>query len=398
MQPLFSTFAQQIKHTDTRFVRYLYEQINWGSRLIAVVGSRGVGKTTMLFQHIKQRYDIGSGEVLYASLDHIWFSTHSLVDLAEEFHANGGKVLFLDEVHKYPTWSREIKNIYDSYPEMKIVFTGSSMLEIFKSDADLSRRAVKHTLYGLSFREFLEFEHGIKLAPVSLPELLEGHVALAAQVVDQIKPIVAFKEYLRYGYFPFYAEDRQTYHQRVLQTINTIIEVDLPAVKGIEYSSLLKIKKLLSIVASLVPFTPNISQLAEKVETTRGSLMNYLAALEQAGAILSLDKEAGGLKQLVKPEKLYLGNPNYAYALAGEGANIGSVRETFFLSSLHVTEQVTYSGQTDFLVNGIYSFEVGGKDKDSEQIKGLVGSYLAKDDIEIGYTNQIPLYLFGLTY
>ncbi len=398
MDQLFARFHYLISRTELGFVRYLYSRINWNNRLIGIVGSRGVGKTTMLFQHIKQTYDINSGEVLYASLDNIWFTTHSLLDLADDFHNNGGKALFLDEVHKYPNWSREIKNIYDSYPRMKVVFTGSSMLDIHKSGADLSRRAIKYTLYGLSFREYLEFEYGFKMDAVSLEELLKTHVEIAAIVAKSIKPIVAFKDYVRYGYYPFYKEDREGYYQRVQETVNAILEVDLPSVMDIEFATILKIKKLFSIIATLVPFTPNISQLATQIEVSRPSLLKYLNALDGAHAVMTLDKEARGLKQLVKPEKIYLGNTNYAYAFAGESVDTGNVRETFFYSLVAATNNITYSDKTDFLVDSKYSFEVGGKDKTAAQIQGITDSYLAKDNIEMGFGNHIPLWMFGLLY
>lgn len=398
MEQLFTIFQQLIAKTDTSFVRYLYHRINWNNRLIAIVGSRGVGKTTMLFQHIKQNYGNNSKEVLYASLDNLWFASHTLVELADEFHKNGGIALYLDEVHKYPNWSREIKNIYDSYPDMKIVFTGSSMLDIFRSQGDLSRRALKYTLYGLSFREYLEFEYGLHMEVVSLETLLKDHIGIATEIGSQIKPIVAFKEYLRYGYFPFYKEDKQDYLLRLAETVNTVIEIDLPSNIDIEYATILKIKKLYAIIAGLVPFTPNISQLAAQVGTTRTNLLKYLDALERARAVLLLDKQAKGLKGLVKPEKIYLGNTNYAYAFAAGEPDAGNLRETFFFSMLNVTEQVLWSDKTDFRVNDKYSFEIGGQNKGTAQIAGISDSFLAKDNIEVGYGNQIPLWLFGMMY
>ena len=398
MEQLFPRFQALVARTDTRFVRYLYHQIDWNNRLIAIVGSRGVGKTTMLFQHIKQNYDPTSGEVLYVSLDNMWFGTHTLVELADEFHKNGGKALYLDEVHKYPNWSREIKNIYDSYPDLKVVFTGSSMLDIFRSGNDLSRRAMKYTLHGMSLREYFEYEHGLKFDAIDLMTLLKEHVRIATSISVQTKPIVVFKEYLRYGYFPFYKEDKSGYFVRLAETVNTIIDVDLPANREIEFSTLNKIRKLFSIIAASVPFTPNIMQLSSQVETTRPSLMMNLDALEKANAILMLDKEAKGLKRLVKPEKIYLGNTNYVYAFAGERGDIGNLRETFFYSQLNVTHEVTYSDKTDFLIDGKYSFEIGGKNKGQSQIRELADAYVVKDNIEIGFGNQLPLWLFGLLY
>ena len=376
MEQLLFRFQLLIARTDTRFVRYLYKKINWNNRLIAILGSRGVGKTTMLLQHIKQNYDTASGEVLYASLDNLWFATHTLFDLADEFQKNGGKTLYIDEVHKYPDWSREVKNIYDSFPDLKIVFTGSSMLDIFRSGSDLSRRAMKYTLHGMSLREYLEYEKGLKLDAIDLKTLFKEHVMIATDLCRRIKPIAVFKEYLKYGYFPFYKEDKEGYFVRLSETVNTIIEVDMPVNMNIEFSTINKIRKLLSIIAASVPFTPNITQLATLVDTTRPSLLMYLDALEKANAILMLDKESKGLKRLVKPEKIYLGNTNYAYAFANDKTDTGNLRETFFYSLLNVTNKVAYSDKTDFLVDDRYSFEVGGKRKGQDQISGLPDVYI----------------------
>jgi len=398
MEALQSVFRILAERTQDEFTRYLYPQVNWGNRLIAIVGSRGVGKTTMLLQHIKRTYDIHSGEVLYASLDNLYFATHTVLELADRFRKNGGKALFLDEVHKYKGWSREIKNIYDSFPDLKVVVTGSSMLNIFSADSDLSRRAIKYTLAGMSFREFLEYEHGVKLDPVPLEKILTEHGKIAAEVNRAVKPVAAFREYLKFGYFPYYKEDRQGYYQRVAQTVNTIMDVDLPANMEIEYSTIVKIRKLFSIVADSVPFTPNIATLAGQVGTTRGSLLGYFDALEKAHALLLLDKEAKGLKRLVKPEKVYLGNPNYAYAFSEKSVDVGNLRETFFYSQLAVTNTVTYTSQTDFLVDGKYNFEVGGRKKGHAQIGDLPNAYIAADDMEYGTGMKIPLWLFGMLY
>jgi hypothetical protein len=398
MESLRSIFHILASRTETGFTRYLYRHINWNNRLIAIVGSRGVGKTTMLLQHIKQNYDIYSPEVLYASLDNLYFSTHSVFELADEFRKNGGKALYLDEVHKYKGWSREVKNIYDSFPDLKVVITGSSMLNIFHADSDLSRRAIKYTLAGMSFREFLEYEHSIKLDPVPLDTILTQHVRLASEINGKVKPIAAFKEYLKYGYFPYYKEDREGYYQRVAQTVNTIMDVDLPANIEIEFSTIAKIRKFFSIIADSVPFIPNMAELARQVDTTRPSLLNYLDALEKAHAILLLDKEAKGLKRLVKPEKVYLGNTNYAYAFSEKGVDVGNLRETFFYSQLVVSNAVTYTSLTDFLVDGKYSFEIGGRKKGKAQIDDIPNAFIAADDIEYGSGSRIPLWLFGMLY
>jgi len=398
MQQLYATFYQQIKRVSTDFTRCLYHEIHWQNRLIAIVGSRGAGKTTLLLQHIKLNYPQLSGEVLYVSLDNLWFSTHTLLYLADEFSKQGGKALYLDEVHNYPGWSREIKNIYDSYPDIKIVFTGSSLLEVFKGEADLSRRAVRYTLYGLSFREFLQYEYGIKMDALSFEEILSNHTQLAMDIGVKVKPLVAYNEYIRYGYFPYYKEDKEMYPIRLLGTLNTIIETDLPAVEHIDYYSVVKIKKLFTILALLVPFTPNISKLSNDIETTRVSVLNYLYYLEKAQAVMLLSKESFGMKQMSKPDKVYLGNTNFAFALGEELANIGSVRESFFMNQVRVKNKVTFSDRVDFVVSDKYHIEIGGKNKTKQQLAGLDNAYIAVDNIEIGYGNQIPLWMFGLTY
>jgi predicted AAA+ superfamily ATPase len=398
MRQLFETFYQLIERTSTDFIRYLYHEIRWESRLVAITGARGTGKTTLLLQYIKNNCATYSGEVLYVSLDNIWFTTHSLLDLADDFHKMGGKALFLDEVHKYPTWSVEIKNIYDSYPDLKVVFTGSSMLEIHKGEADLSRRAAVFHLPGLSFREFLELEYNYRTDCLSLADVINRHVEAARDISRALKPLPAFKDYLSFGYFPFYREDKPLYHEKLLATLNTILDVDLPATERIDYYSIGRIKKLFVILSQLVPCIPNISALSKELETTRVSLLNYLFYLKKAQALLLLDKEASGIKQLAKPEKIYLGNTNYAYALGGDKTDIGNIRETFFFSQMRVKHVVTYSSEVDFLVDGMYSFEIGGKNKTQKQLEGTENGFLALDNIEAGFRNEIPLWLFGMTY
>ncbi|GHT39347.1 ATPase AAA [Bacteroidia bacterium] len=400
MKQLFSTFYRRLEQTNDDFERYLVHEINWSNRLIAIVGARGSGKTTLLLQHIKKEYGTQPEDVLYVSLDNIWFSNNRLYDLANEFMLNGGKILFLDEVHKYPDWSREIKNIYDDFPELKVVFTGSSMLEIFRSDADLSRRVRRYTLQGMSFREYLIYEGLLDKSQraYTLDEVLHNHIALSRTVCYEIKPLPAFKKYLQYGYYPYYKEDLEGYYERVMQTFNTIIETDLPSVEKIDISSINRIKKLFFILSSLVPFTPNISQLSQQTGVTRVSLLNYLYYLEKANAILLLNKEASGMRQMVKPDKIYLQNTNYAYALSPDNVDIGTMRETFFFNQLQVKHQVTYTQATDFKIDNNYHFEIGGRNKGREQIQGLPNAFLALDDIETGFKNDVPLWLFGFLY
>lgn len=400
MNSLFTAFYRRLDRIDENFERYLILNIRWNNRLIALTGARGSGKTTLLLQYIKSTFGATPEGVLYASLDNIWFTDNKLYSLAEEFNTMGGKALFLDEVHKYPDWSREIKNIYDDFPELKIVFTGSSMLEIFKADADLSRRAIHYSLEGLSFREFLIYEGLLskEQSSFSLEDILENHVAIAGDICSKIKPVPAFKNYLKYGYYPYYKEDIISYPDRVLQTFNTIIEADLPSVERIDIYSIYKIKKLFYILSTLVPFVPNISKLSIELGVTRVSLMNYLHYLDKAQAIMILEKEANGMSRLVKPEKIYLQNSNYTFALSGEEQNTGNARETFFFNQLRVKHAVTYTKETDFLVDGKCYFEIGGKSKTKAQIVNLPNSYLALDDIERGFKNEIPLWLFGFLY
>lgn len=400
MKQLFSIFYKHLERTSDRFERYLSKEIKWNNRLIAITGARGCGKTTLLLQHIKKEYGNYPEKVLYASLDNIWFSNNRLYDLAHDFLIMGGECLFLDEVHKYTNWSREIKNIYDDFPEIKIVFTGSSMLEIFKADSDLSRRAVHYLLQGMSFREYLIFEGLLNeaLPAYSLEDILNNHVPIAAEINKKIKPIPAFRDYLQYGYYPYYKEDKDTYPERVLQTFNTIIESDLPNVENIDIHSVHRIKKLFYILSTLVPFTPNISKLSKEMEVTRQSLMNYLHYLNKAQAIMTLEKDAFGMSQMVKPEKIYLQNTNYMYAINQEKVDVGNLRETFFFNQLRVKYPVNYVPDTDFKVNKKYHFEIGGKNKKQKQIKSLENAYLALDDIEIGFKNEIPLWLFGMLY
>jgi predicted AAA+ superfamily ATPase len=337
---------------------------------------------------------------LYASLDNIYFSTNRLYSLADDFYSQGGKELYLDEVHKYPAWAQEIKNIYDDFSRLKIVFTGSSMLQIFKADADLSRRVRHYQLFGMSFREFLIFEGLLRKSqqPFLLNEILEYHVSIAQQLLREITPLPAFQKYLRYGYYPYYQEDIDGYGERVLQTFNTIMESDLPAVENIDFYSIGRIKKLFYILSGMVPFMPNISQLSQMVDVTRQSLINYLHLLEKAHAVLLLRKEATGIRQMVKPEKIYLQNTNYGYALSSESPETGNLRETFFYNQLQLNHKVTYSDQTDFCIDGKYYFEIGGKNKTVRQIKGLNNSYLALDGLTTGFRSEIPLWLFGFLY
>jgi len=398
MDALFQTFYQHLNRTNVDFKRYLFPKIHWNNRLIAITGARGVGKTTLLLQYIKTTFGDAPKQVLYASLDNIWFSGNKLFDLAGDFVQQGGLFLFLDEVHKYANWSQEIKNIYDSFPDLKVVFTGSSMLEIYKGNADLSRRAIHYILYGMSFREYLLFEKGMDFPVVKLEELPEHHLDFAQKVNSKIKPIPLFQSYLQNGYYPYYKEDVDFYSEKLLHTVNVILDVDLPAVENIEIYSIQKIKQLLLIIAQKVPFTPNISELAFLIGVSRNSLLNYLTLLHKAHLINLLNQDVSGLKLLAKPEKLYLNNTNLIYALEKSKPDLGNIRETFFFNQLQVVSEVTSSQRADFMVNNIWQFEVGGKNKGHEQIIGIDNAYLALDNLEYGFGKKIPLWLFGFLY
>lgn len=394
---LYHNYSRLLDATATTYFRYLYSQIDWGNRLIGITGSRGTGKTTMMLQHIKKTFPDRS-KSLYISLDNIWFTKNSLLELADKFYVFGGTHLFIDEVHRYPNWSIEIKNIYDSYPDMHIVFTGSSILEIYKSNADLSRRAVSYHLSGLSFREFLNFENDVEYPVFSLDEIVENHQNIVSSITTKVKILPEFKKYLEHGYYPFYKEGLKSYNSRLQNVVNTILENDLPAVETIEYLTIIKIKKMLMIISSLVPFSPNVTSLSSEIETNRASAIKYLGYLQKAGLIRMLRSQGSGMSLMNKPEKIYLDNTNLIQSLATSSVNEGNMRETFFANQCAVGYSLSSSKQGDFMVNNKYIFEVGGKNKTFAQIKNIENSFIAMDDIESGFGNKIPLWLFGFTY
>lgn len=397
METLFKNHIRLITATKTTYYRYIYKDIDWSNRLIGITGARGTGKTTMILQHIKATFkDVG--RALYISLDNIYFTKNSLVDLAEKFNAYGGTHLFIDEVHRYPNWSIEIKNIYDSFPDISIVFTGSSILEIYKSNADLSRRVVSYHLSGLSFREYLNFEMGCNFATYTLPEILEQHMNIAAEITSKIKILSQFESYLQCGFYPFYKENPASYHTRLQSVVNTILENDLPSVVKVEYSTIIKIKKLLIILSSLVPYTPNIQSLSNEIESNRSLTIKYLGYLQRAGLIILLDSQGKGMSRMSKPEKIFLDNTNILYALSDSNVNSGTLRETFFVNQCRATHSVTVSKKGDFFIDDKFTFEIGGKGKGFKQIKDMEDSFIVVADVESGFGNKIPLWLFGFLY
>jgi len=398
MEQLIERFRKKIAQTQTNFVRSVMFQINWEARLIGLKGARGVGKTTLLLQFIKLRLLNEIDSTLYVSLDNIWFAEHKLTDLVDIFVKKGGKYLFLDEVHKYPNWSIEIKNIYDDYPEIKIVFTGSSLLEILNARADLSRRAVIYSMQGLSFREYLNIELNIDLKSLTLVEIIKQHSDISREIASKIKPLQHFDLYLQNGYYPFYKEIPNLYYSRLEEVINMVLEIELPQLRNVNVAYVSKLKQLMYIVSESAPFTPNISKISERIGVNRETLLGYLFYLNEAHLLFSTYKDAKGITLLQKPDKLYLENTNLMYALNGQSVSIGNARETFFANQLRYSHLIEIAKQSDFLVDGKFTFEIGGKNKNKTQIEGLQDAYVALDDIEYGFENKIPLWIFGFLY
>lgn len=398
MESLFEKYRQKLHATNTTFVRGIMGEINWNSRLIGIKGARGIGKTTLLLQYIKLNLSHETENTLYVTLDNIWFSNHSLIDLVDYFVKRGGKNLFLDEVHKYPNWSQELKNIYDDFPMLKVVFTGSSLLEILNARADLSRRASVYDMQGLSFREYLSIETGIQLETHSLEALLKNHLQIAEAIGLKLKPLHYFENYLKTGYYPFYKEDPDWYFISLHEIINLMLEIELPQLRGVDLAYINKIKQLLLIISESVPFVPNVSKLSEKIGINRTTLLLYLHYLEEIGLTLNLFKASGGTSKLQKPDKIFLENTNLMMALSPKFANVGNMRETFFANQLNYKHKISYAIQGDFLVDGIFIFEIGGKNKNTKQLKNLDNAFVAADDLEFGFNNTVPLWLFGFLY
>ncbi len=375
----------------------MYNQINWNNRLIAIVGARGVGKTTLLLQHIKENHK-NLNEVLYVSLDNLYFGKNTLSEFTNEFVKFGGKYLFIDEVHKYPNWSIEIKNIYDDYPELFIVITGSSALDIHKGKGDLSRRIVIYKMNGLSFREFIQLKYKQDFKTYTLSEITKNAIELSQSINSRIKPIKLFNEYLKTGYYPFFTEGKEHYYKRLEQAVNEILETDLPSIEPIDFSAVYNIKKLLMVIAELVPFKPNVSKLSKQIGINRDTFVKYLYWLQRAELLLLLSSDTFGIAKMNKPEKVYLNNPNLIFALSENNANIGTVRETFFYNQLRVKHSVTYPDKADFLIDNKYTFEIGGKNKKQKQIAGIENAFIAADNIEYAYNNIIPVWMFGFLY
>ena len=397
-ETLTDQFRRRLHYTKTDFTRGLMREINWDDRLIGLKGARGVGKTTLLLQYIKLELNDKLEQTLYVSLDHFWFAENRLFDLAEDFSLQGGKFLFVDEVHKYPDWSLELKLIYDTFPGLKVVFTGSSLLEILNARADLSRRAVVYTMQGLSFREYLEIKTGQSFDVQTLDYILSDENNLSSTVLEVTSPVGHFKQYLKKGYYPFFLEGEISYLSKINEVANLILEIELPLLRKVDSAYIPRIKQLLYILAESVPFKPNVTKLSERIGIKRNTLVNYLHYLEEVKLTINLHRDSLGISKLQKPLKIYLENPNLMYAIKSEQIDIGTLRETFFLNQTAYQHQVTYPEKGDFYIQNHGLFEVGGKNKTRKQLQGTENGYLALDDIEFKNGNKIPLWHFGFLY
>jgi len=397
MEELFDEHRIFLEGINLDFKRSLSTEIPWNERLLGIQGFRGVGKTTMILQYIKETYG-NSEKALFVSLDNIYFSDNRLVDMVKDFVANGGEHLFLDEVHKYPNWSIELKNMYDLHKNLKVTFTASSLLEIINSKADLSRRAIVFFMQGLSFREYLNFTLNTNFKSLNLDDILADHKQISDDVLKEIKPLKYFKQYISSGYYPFFKQNEKFYYNRIQSIINMVIEIELPLLRDVEPSKTSKIKQLLYIISQSAPFKPNISKLSERVGVTRNTLVEYMNHLADTKLLNKLYANSYGISLLQKPDKLFLENTNLSFALANNNTDVGNLRETFFLNQLSVNHKVTYPKTGDFMVDDKYLFEVGGKNKTQKQIAGIENSYIAADNIEYGFKNKIPLWLFGFLY
>lgn len=394
MEKVYILHQQLLSNLKPIFRREFIDEISWDESGVALMGARGVGKTTLMLQYIKERFK-SSTSVLYVSMDHIVVQEHSLYDIAVYHSNNGGTHLFVDEIHKYEGWSIHLKSIYDTYPNLNVIVSGSSMLQLYKSKADLSRRYVSYELRGLSFREYLEIEHKVALDSYALEEILENHLDITHEINEKVDAFQNFKSYLKHGYYPIYMKGTKTYGEKLQNVLNTILEIDIPYVTGVQVQNVHKIKKLISIIAKSVPFQPNITKLAAALELNRTTLYQYIDYLVRARIITAVNSPGKSYTVMNKPDKIYLHNTNIAYSFGEQSVNIGSIRETFFLNQLEVNHRVSTAKKGDFTVDEKYIFEIGGPSKNYKQVVGLEGSYIAADEMPIGFGNKIPLWLFG---
>lgn len=396
MESLFKKHRILISQTSTEIVRELMRSVNWEKQLVSIRGSRGVGKTTLMRQYIKQKYGVNAGEALYCVMDSMYFTSHTLLETAERFHIMGGKHLFLDEVHKYPTWSKEVKEIIDLWPDMKITFTGSSLIQI--PDADLSRRVLSYDMAGLSFREYLHFYKNIELPVYSMEKILKDADGVCDTVCALCHPQALFEEYLRVGYYPFYDGDEQEYYSRLENVVSFIIDQEMTQFCGVEASYTRKLKAMMLFLANNLPYDVNIAKLSSYLEINKTTVLSYLSSMERAELLHLLYADNKSVTKMQKPDKIYVHNPNMLFALGTE-QNVGTLRECFVVNQLSVSHTVEYGKtQGDFLIDGCITLEVGGKDKTFDQIADIPDSYILADSMEFPVGKKLPLWLVGLLY
>jgi hypothetical protein len=398
METLFKKHRILISQTDTGIVREMMKSVNWEKQLVSIRGSRGVGKTTLMRQYIKQHFGVNAGEALYCVMDSMYFTNHTLQEVAERFHLMGGKHLFLDEVHKYPTWSKELKEIIDLWPDMKITFTGSSLLQILNADADLSRRVLSYDMAGLSFREYLRFYKGIDLPAHSLEEILEDADAVCDEVCKVCHPQALFEEYLHVGYYPFYDGDEQEYDGRIENVVSFIIDQEMTQFCGVDPAYTRKLKAMMLFLANNLPYDVNIAKLSSYLELNKTTVLSYLSNMQRAELLHLLYADNKSVTKMQKPDKIYVHNPNMLCAL-GTQLNIGTLRECFVVNQLSVGHSVEYGKtQGDFLIDGKITIEVGGQDKSFDQIADIPNSFILADSMEFPVGKKLPLWIVGLLY
>ena len=399
MERLFQVQERRLARISLEIVRQMINVINWDDRLISIRGSRGVGKTTLMLQYIKMNYGQGTRKALYCTLDSFYFNNNSLLDLTEEFYLHGGRHLFVDEVHKYPGWHKEIKEIYDAYPDLRVVISGSSMLHLLNSDTDLSRRCLPYYMPGLSLREYLRFYKGISLPSVKLDELMANPGEIAAAVTAVCSPVAVYREYCREGFYPFYNGNKEDYYLRIENVVNFIVEQELPLLAGLQSGYARKIKAMLGVLATSKPFALDVSKMSRMLELNRETVMTYLHLLEKADLLYLLYSDVTSVKRLQKPDKVYLTNPNLLTALATDDVDEGNMRETFVVSQVSPFFKVEYGKEAgDFIIDGRWRVEVGGAKKGFSQIANLPDSYILADNIEYPSGNRLPLWLMGFLY
>ncbi len=398
IRSLLDSSMRLVMSVSMDFRRYLQSKIDWNDRLICIKGPKGTGKTTLILQHIKEIFGAQSEKAVYLAADHIWFASHDIMEAVDYFNSHGYTHLFIDEVHHLPEWSRIIKTITDFYPQLNVVYSGSSILKLSKGSADLSRRQAVYNLKGLSFREFLSFTSTIEHESVPLADILRSHRDIAGDICAKVKILPLFEKYLEIGYYPIFQAVSAQFSERLVEIVNMVLDVDFPAIEDVTPATIRKTKKMLMVLASSCPQQPNMSALYRELETNRNLGLKMLGALERAELISSIATGADKIKNLSRPEKIFLGDTNLMYALVGN-VQMGAVRETYFLNQLRAAGHLVMCPPAgDFLVDGRHLFEVGGRGKGFDQIKDIPDSFVANDGVEVGFGNKIPLWLFGFMY